>query len=63
MPVNLFHDHLCAQVPQCRSQDPIPDDEVKFLQVGRRPVLQHAVAMEAILTIIEALGDLRSISL
>ncbi|TNN77771.1 hypothetical protein EYF80_012069 [Liparis tanakae] len=39
--------------------DPVADDEVKFLQVGRWPVLQHAVAVETVLTVVKAFGDLK----
>lgn len=48
-------------VPQTRSQDSIADDEVKFFQVGSWPVLQHAVAMETVLAIGQALGNLQGI--
>lgn len=50
-------------VPQRRSQDAIADDEVKFFQVRSWPVLQHAVAMETVLTISQALGNLQGIPL
>lgn len=53
---------VCVCVPQCWSQDPVADDKVKFLQVGCGPVLQHAVAVETVLTIIKALGDLKRIT-
>lgn len=46
-------------VPQSWSQDSIADDEVKFFQVGGWPVLKHAVAMETVLTISQALGNLQ----
>lgn len=48
-------------VPQCRPQDSIANDKVEFLQVGSWPVLQHAVAMETVLAIIQALGNLQGI--
>jgi len=50
---------VCVCLPQPWSKDPIADDEVKFLQVGRWPVLQHAVAVETVLTIVKAFGDLK----
>ena len=53
---------MCVCAPQCWSQDPVADDEVKFLQVGCGPVLQHAVAVETVLTIVKAFGDLERIA-
>lgn len=50
-----------SSVPQTRSQDSITDDEVKFFQVGSWAVLKHAVAMETVLTISQALGNLQSV--
>lgn len=55
-------DSFSHRLPQRRPQDPVSDDEVKFLQVGSRPVFQHAVAVETVLAIIEALGDLKCIT-
>lgn len=54
---------VCVCVPQCWSQDRVADDEVKLLQVGSWPVLQHAVAVVTVLTIVKALGDLKCITL
>lgn len=53
---------VCVCVPQCWSQDPVADDKVKFLQVGCGPVLQHAVAVETVFSIVKALGDLKRIT-
>lgn len=53
----------CVCVPKSWSQDAITNDKVKFLQVGSWPVLQHAITMETITTLVQAFGDLKYIPL
>lgn len=59
----LHDDPLFVCLPESWPQDPVADDKVKFLQVGCGTIFQHAVAMKTVLTIIKALGDLKSIRL
>lgn len=50
---------LLWAAPQRWPQDPVANDEVKLLQVGSRSVLQHAVALQAALAVVQPLRHLR----
>lgn len=45
--------------PEGRPEDAVSNDEVKFLQVGRGPFLQHAVPLEAEVPLSQPPGHLR----
>lgn len=53
-----YHISISASWPQAWPKDAVADDEVQLLQVGCGSVLQHAVSMDCVFTIVQTLRHL-----
>lgn len=54
-----FQDASAGSSPEGWPQDAVADDEVEFLQVGGGSLLQHAVALQAVVALRQPSGHLQ----